>query len=1190
MTRRRPKTAKQPSYTSRLAVVENEVRDLREQLALERIHFEAALETVAKTRLELEVSRERYVDLFDTAPVGYILLDRYGLIHEANATATRMFVSPRERLGGSLLSRFVPGDHHRTLLQHLHRCRRSPGDEDVTTEVKVIGKDGRLLDIVLMSRTESPPSKPPAQLRFRTALVDITARKEAEKSLAAVKEQLQATLTASDIGTWWWDLIENILVTDDNLKRLFYLETGNDVSVERYLERIITDDRDRIKKAIESAIRECSAFDEQYRIVAADEERWLHARGKVDCDEVGTARFFTGVVLDITQRKLAEQALRESEERLRLFIEYAPSALAMFDRNMRYLAVSQRWMDDYDLGSRSILGQSHYDVFPEIPDQWKEVHQRGLAGEVLRRDEDRFKRANGSLQWLRWEVRPWRRSDGQVGGIIIFTEDITARKQVELALRESEERFAKAFQASPNPIGITEVATGRCIEVNDACLELFGFCREEVIGSTTLTLGIWPNEEDRAQLIRRLQADGPVRNLELRFKTKSGALRHILVSSDLTEFNNRLCLLTVGNDITQRKLAEQALHESEERFRTMAQAVPSFLFETDAEGWNIWTSEGWCRFTGQTQEQVAGHGWAEALHPEDRAANVDRWIQCMKDAVPFESQQRLRRSDGTYVWVIARALPVRDSEGKVTRWVGSVTNVDDIVQAQEAVQESQERLRSLNESLERRVKERTAALVEANERWDWVVRATNEAVWDWDLVHDTVYFSPRWKTMHGFEEEDGTESKDEWFTRIHPEDLFSVRTSLEAYLHGEQKTFSEEYRVRRKDGTYFWVLDRGIAIFNEQGRPVRMVGAETDITWRKGVEQALRFREQQFHMLADNVPGLFAYVGPDRRYRFINKEYGRLLGRSDEEIANMSVRDLLDPESYAEVEPQLDKALSGQPVTFEHERKRQDGSGHFLAARYVPDRNDRGEVIGVFKLYTDITALKSTEALLREQEAQLRHLGAMLLQAQEEERRRISRDLHDDVMQRLGVLTMELYGLASSSSSQDMELLSRIKACGASAEQLTTDLQRMAHQLHPSVLEFGGLKVAVRELVHEFGARAGLSAEVVIRDLPRDIPLDHATCLYRVLQEGLHNVQKHAKATTVLVRLLGSSQGLGLCIHDDGCGIENSNGGGRRRGMGLTSMAERVRMLNGTFRIKTKPDNGTELHAWVPLKQDSREM
>lgn len=140
---------------------------------------------------------------------------------------------------------------------------------------------------------------------------------------------------------------------------------------------------------------------------------------------------------------------------------------------------------------------------------------------------------------------------------------------------------------------------------------------------------------------------------------------------------------------------ESALLESEARFRTMAEAVPSFLFETDAEGWNIWTSEGWCRFTGQTPEQVAGHGWSEALHPDDRAANLDRWLQCMQKGVPFESQQRLRRADGIYTWVIARALPVRDEQGMVRRWVGSVTDVDDIVRAQDALSEGKDRLEGL---------------------------------------------------------------------------------------------------------------------------------------------------------------------------------------------------------------------------------------------------------------------------------------------------------------------------------------------------------------------------------------------------------------------------------------------------------------------------------------------------------------
>ena len=136
---------------------------------------------------------------------------------------------------------------------------------------------------------------------------------------------------------------------------------------------------------------------------------------------------------DISERKAFERALATSESQLKMFVKHTPAAVAMFDREIRYMMASDRWYSDYGLVGRDIIGLSHYEVFPEIEDmdEWKAVHERGLAGEVIRRDEDAFPRESGETDWLQWEVRPWQNSTGEIGGIIMFTEVITKRKKAQ---------------------------------------------------------------------------------------------------------------------------------------------------------------------------------------------------------------------------------------------------------------------------------------------------------------------------------------------------------------------------------------------------------------------------------------------------------------------------------------------------------------------------------------------------------------------------------------------------------------------------------------------------------------------------------------------------------------------------------------------------------------------------------------
>src|SRR5215510_1995157 len=188
------------------------------------------------------------------------------------------------------------------------------------------------------------------------------------------------------------------------------------------------------------------------------------------------------------ERRRVEEAVKTNEALLRLFIKHTPAAIAMFDTDMRYLQVSDRFLTDYDLEGQDLIGRSHYEVFPDLPLRWREAHQRILAGAVERCEEDSYVAADGSTGWLYWESLPWRKVDGEIGGLILFTQVITARKRAEEALRASEERFAKIFHLSPFRMGILRIRDGIVLEVNDAWTKDTGFSRDEIINKPIFAL------------------------------------------------------------------------------------------------------------------------------------------------------------------------------------------------------------------------------------------------------------------------------------------------------------------------------------------------------------------------------------------------------------------------------------------------------------------------------------------------------------------------------------------------------------------------------------------------------------------------------------------------------------------------------------------------------------------------------
>lgn len=416
-----------------------------------------------QTQKEAQAQQEMLEIIFDSSPYVMALVNNNGQIMKINDTCAAFSSRPKEEAIG------LPAGELFNCLNYFGglECGESPqcsGCPVLTrvahtfeTEESVYNAQGCIsvrkgsvtIDVDVLISTAVV--KYGGSKTVLLTMADITAIKRAERELAESEERFRlfvqevrdyAILMLDPAGlvvSWnaGAELIEGYLADEILGKHISCFYTAEDNA------------RRRPAEFLERAASQGRAEDEGFRVRKDGSSYLANVVMTALFDKEGRLRGFSTVTRDITERRRVEESLREREEQLRLFIEHAPVQLAMLDSEMRYLSASREWRTGYNLGERDLTGLSHYEVFPEIGERWKKVHRRALSGEVLRAEEDRFPRGDGSVQWIRWEVRPWRRAKGDVGGIVIFSEDISELRKVRELLRIERDLALKLGATEP---------------------------------------------------------------------------------------------------------------------------------------------------------------------------------------------------------------------------------------------------------------------------------------------------------------------------------------------------------------------------------------------------------------------------------------------------------------------------------------------------------------------------------------------------------------------------------------------------------------------------------------------------------------------------------------------------------------------------------------------------------------------
>ncbi len=878
----------------------------------------------------------------------------------------------------------------------------------------------------------------------------------------------------------------------------------------------------------------------------------------------------------------------EVEREKQVILDTLMEHVIYHDPEMRVLWANQAACESAGMTREELMGRSCYEIWANRSDPCEDCPVR-LSRDTG--DPHAIEKMTPDGRFWRIQASPVFDIRGRIVGIVELTLDITQRKLAEEALRKSEDRHRSIVETIPH--GIQEIdSTGTITFANPAHNKIYGYSDKEILGKTILDLQISDSAKTALKgyldtLVKEQPKPTPYIGKNF---TKGGRIIDVQVDwtykrddqgrvtgfisvvTNITEqkrvekalqkardeleqrITERTAELLKSNEqlrreIEKRKVIEKDLQESQEKYRSVVESANEAIIVAQDEMLKF-ANPKIAEITGYSMDELLSRPFINFVHPDDQQKVMDYQTSRLSGEEILTYPLRIIHKNGSTRWFEHNGISITWSGRPAT--LSFLNDITERKQADEALRESEEKYRELFEN------ESDAVMIFDAEtlRFEDANRAT--------------------LNLYGY-------SKQE-FLALAVEDISAekekTKIAVPKVKNGKPDSKFVALRYfRKKDGSIFpGEICAGSFISGERKK---IIGAVRDITERIQAEEALRQNEKRFQKIVESAPFGYYRLGKDGRYQYVNPEWESIHGLSGREIIGKSVEVTEADDNKARVLEYFHRALDGQTIKGESKRILKNGLYGYHEFTIQPVYQNR-EIVAIEGFINDLTEQKRNEDLVR-------NLSHLLMQAQERERQMISYELHDRIAQNLSTLKIESTMLFEGQPTISRELEPKIGRMSKLIELIITSVRDLAYNLRPPGLNEMSIVKAVETYCEEFSESSGLDVDFQSTGMHAlDFDYDTKLHLYRLVQEGLNNIRKHADAARATVKIIGASPNIIVRIEDNGKGFdvkERELSLDSRKRMGLRSMQERVYLLGGRMTIRSRPMAGTKIFIKFPFKE-----